>query len=116
MNKRADYTVNGLRCYWVGDALLYHQGDEDCDAIYNEIHEVDETLADSFQIYPNPTDNLLYVIPNTVKPSSPYHITNLLGRTLMSGTLSDSAIDVSSLPKGLYFLTVDGQTVKLMKQ
>ena len=44
MNQGKGYDVEGLRCYWVGDALLYHNGDEDCDAIYSDIHGVEEKL------------------------------------------------------------------------
>lgn len=49
-------------------------------------------------------------------PHSEFHITNLLGQTVMSGTLTDTTIDISSLPDGLYFFTIDNHTVKLMKQ
>ena len=126
MNRDKGFRVNGLRCYWVGDILLYHQGEEDCDAIYIEFHEVNETVDDSFQVYPNPTDGVIFVGTHSVRPwcerthsmrpyDTEYRITNVLGQTLMSGTLTESSIDVSALPSGLYFLTVDGQTVKLMK-
>lgn len=116
MSRRGGFVVDGLRCYWNDHELVLHASTDDCDAIYSEVHEVDETVADGFQIYPNPTDNQLFVITNTEKPSSPYRIVNVLGQTLMSGTLTESSIDVSALPKGLYFLTVNGQTVKLMKR
>ena len=119
MRHSNDFAVEGLRCYWVGDALIYHQGDEDCDSVYTNIHEVDETETDGFKVYPNPTDGTI-TIETVHAPSlqgqNEYCITNLLGQTLMSGTLKDSSINVSSLPSGLYFLIVDGQTVKLMKQ
>ena len=127
LNRDKGFRVDGLRCYWVGNALLYHHGEDDCDAIYSEVHEVDETLSDGFQIYPNPTDGVIFVGTHGVRPPTPethsmrpydekYRITNVLGQTLMTGTLSKGTIDVSDLPKGMYFLTIDNHTVKLMKQ
>ena len=63
MNRSASYTVDGLRSYWVEDALLYHNGDEDCDAIYAQIHDgVEETMEDAaFAVYPNPANNVLFM-------------------------------------------------------
>ena len=116
MSHKAGFAVDGLRCYWNNHELVLHTSTDDCDAIYSEVHGVEENGTATFVVYPNPTDGHLFVILNTVKPSSTYHITNVLGQTLMSGTLTKSSIDVSALPNGLYFLTVDGQTVKLMKQ
>ena len=116
MSHKDGFAVDGLRCYWNNHELVLHMSTDDCDAIYSEVHGVEENGTATFVVYPNPTDGHLFVILNTVKPSSTYHITNVLGQTLMSGTLTKSSIDVSALPNGLYFLTVDGQTVKLMKQ
>ena len=114
---KGDYEVGGLRCYWVGDALLYHNGDEDCDAVYNVIHmEMDETETADFTFYPNPTDGLVHVEACHGPAPQEYRITNLMGQTLLSGSVSDQPIDVSSLPAGLYFLTLDQKTVKLIKQ
>ncbi|MBQ5455383.1 MAG: hypothetical protein IIT63_06110, partial [Prevotella sp.] len=93
MRRDADFTVNGLRCYWVGDALLYHNGDEDCDAVYSEIHGIDEdgpsTGSGTFTVYPNPTSGVLTVSVRLPQWDSPtmgqteYQISNLMGQTLL---------------------------------
>jgi hypothetical protein len=116
MRKMNGFTVNGLRCYWVGDALLYHNGDEDCDAVHAGDHDVDEIVnGKEFSIYPNPTDGLIHIEIQEVA-CLPYCITNLLGQILMSGFVSDQAIDVSTLPAGMYFITIDSKTLKFTKQ
>jgi hypothetical protein len=45
-----------------------------------------------------------------------YHITNLLGQTLQTGSIGGEMhqIDVSGLPSGMYLLTIDGATVKFV--
>ena len=122
MNQGKGYRVEGLRCYWIGDELVYHDGDEDCDAIYSEIHGVDEdgpsTGSGTLTVYPNPTDGILFVqtLRATSLPDQTYRITNLMGQTLLTGSISAETqqIDISTLPAGMYFISVDGQTVKFV--
>ena len=110
MRRDGDFTINGLRCYWVQDALLYHNGDEDCDAIYAELHNgINEdgpsTGSRTFMVYPNPANNILFV-----------RITNLMGQTLLQGHISAEIqqINISTLPAGMYFISVDAQTMKFV--
>ncbi len=121
MRRDAGFTVNGLRCYWVEDALLYHNGDEDCDAIYSEIHGVDEngpsTGSGTFVVYPNPANNILFVETRLIASlPAQYRITNLMGQTLLTGNISAETqqIDIAKLPAGMYFISVGGQTVKFV--
>ena len=116
MNKNKDFRVDGLRCYWVGDALLYHQGDEECDVIYSNFHGVDEINTEGFLVYPNPAKDVLTIHHSAFRiPHSEFRITNLLGQTLMTGTLSEGTIDVSDLPKGMYFVAINNQSLKFVK-
>ena len=120
MTQGKNYRVEGLRCYWRYGFLTLKYGDEDCDAIYEQYHHgVDENgLADNIWIYPNPTCGLLHVVSHGASLPSEYRITNIMGQTLMSGTSlhSNLILDVSSLPAGLYFLTIGKQTTKITKQ
>ena len=120
MRHNADFTVNGLRCYWVGDALLYHNGDEDCDAIYAELHNgVDENVPSTFAVYPNPANNILFV-QTVCTPSLPaaneYRITNLMGQTLLTGSINAETqqINIEPLPAGMYFISVGERTLKFV--
>ena len=104
--------VEGLRCYWIEDELVFQPGDEDCDAIYSDIHGIEEGgPSTGLVVYPNPTDGTLFVqtLRATSLPDQTYRITNLMGQTVLAGqiTAETQQIDVSSLPKGMYFISVD---------
>ena len=126
MNRNADFTVEGLRCYWVDDELVYHEGDEDCNAIYDELHDVGEnclsTGSGTCVIYPNPAHNVLTVAVRLPQCDSPtmgqtiYRITNLAGQILLQGDINanEQTINIESLPAGMYFITVGNATRKLV--
>ena len=65
MNNGDGLRVEGLRCYWVEDELVFKPGDEDCDAVYEELHGIDEddpsTGSGTFTVYPNPTNGILTI-------------------------------------------------------
>ena len=115
--------VEGLRCYWVEDELVFKPGDEDCDAIYSEVHGVDEDgpsmgSGTAFTVYPNPTNGVLFVETHgrASLPNPTYHVTNLMGQTVLSGDIDVETlqINVSSLPQGMYFITFAGETRKFV--
>ena len=57
-----DFEVDGLRCFWQDGELIFNMGEDDCDAVYQMIHEeVDETTNVMFKVYPNPTDGVIHV-------------------------------------------------------
>jgi hypothetical protein len=116
--------VEGLRCYWLDDELMFQIGDEDCDAIYEELHGVEEdgpsTGSGTLTVYPNPTDGILFVetLRATSLPDQTYRISNIMGQTLLTGqiTAETQQIDVSNLPEGMYFITFAGKTRKFVVQ
>ena len=133
MDKQDDYRVEGIRCVWQYGQLIFHLTNADCDEVYFNYHyDVNESPAENYSVFPNPANTTLFVIPNTVIPntvipntvipntvipSTPqYHITNLLGQTLLTGqiTTGNQQINVSSLPKGLYFITIGNSTQKFI--
>ena len=114
--------VEGLRCYWVEDELVFKPGDEDCDVIYDELHGVEEdgpsTGSRAFAVYPNPIDDVLFVETRhgTSLPDQTYRITNLMGQTVLSGNIiaENQQINVSSLPEGMYFISIGDMTRKFV--
>ena len=124
--------VEGLRCYWIEDELVFKPGDEDCDAIYSEVHGVEEdgpstpsTGSGTFTVYPNPTNGVLTIHHSELTTSNASHfrihhsafqIANLMGQTVLSGNINaeNQQIDVSSLPQGMYFITFAGETRKFV--
>ena len=123
MRNSDGFRVEGLRCYWVEDELVFNlDGEEECDAIYSEVHGIEEggpsTGSGTLTIYPNPTDGVLFV--QTLRATSlhddTYRIINLMGQTLLTGQITGETqrIDVSSLPQGMYFITVGEGTRKFV--
>jgi hypothetical protein len=118
MRKSVDFDVNGLRCYWVGDILLYHNGDEDCDAIHSQLQGIDELIDTVFEVYPNPANGILFVETRhaTSLQAETYRITNFMGQTVLSGSIiaENQWINIESLPAGMYFITFAGETQKFV--
>ncbi len=117
--------VEGMRCYWSDSKLVFKYGEEDCDAIYSEVHGVEEDgpstgsgTAGSLMVYPNPTNGILFVqtLRATSLHAQTYRITNVMGQTLLTGkiTAETQQIDVSTLPQGMYFITFAGETQKFV--
>ena len=116
MGKSKGFRVNGLRCYWAAGSPVYSNDGYYCD----EILGLGETNLESeqFNVYPNPTDGVLIVETQCFasQPTQTYHITNLMGQTLMSGniTAENQQIDVSGLPEGMYFISIGNMTRKFV--
>ena len=113
--------VEGLRCYWIEDELVFKPGDEDCDAVYEELHGIDEdgpsTGSGTFAVYPNPTNGVLTIHHSAFSiHHSEFQIANLMGQTVLSGniTAETQQIDVTNLPKGMYFITFASETRKFV--
>ena len=73
---------------------------------------------DGISVYPNPTNGVLFVETRraTSLQNQTYRITNLMGQTLMSGLITNEIqqINVSDLPKGMYYISVAGLTQKFV--
>ncbi len=82
---------------------------------------VDETLGFDenelnvdFNIYPNPTSNLIHVVSKNQMVNSVV-IYDILGKSLFSGSNINSeqvVIDISGYSKGMYFLKINNNTTK----
>ena len=72
----------------------------------------------SICVYPNPTNDMLFVETRcaTSLPDQIYHITNLVGQTLKLGLITNEIqqINVSDMPKGMYYISVAGLTRKFV--
>lgn len=73
---------------------------------------VDETSE--IIIYPNPVSNTLNVFG--AHENSTYFISDLSGNVCDNGVLSNSSLNVSALQPGLYFLNLENQVLKILKQ
>lgn len=66
-------------------------------------------------IYPNPTDGLLSIDTQQIVP---YYVFSPLGQLLQEGSLqgSQTQIDLSALPTGVYYLNIGNETIKVVKR
>ena len=114
MTQSKAYRVEGIRCYWREGELVFKYGDKDCDEVYEQYHHgLDEMDDAAFAVYPNPTDGIITI---SGLQSGAYRITNIVGQTVLTGCIDDDnqRIDVSALPKGMYFITVGDTTMKFV--
>ena len=66
------------------------------------------------RLYPNPAQAYLFA-ENLPEPAD-YSIKNAAGQTLLSGSLSPGqAIDLQNIIPGLYYLCLDQQVIKFVK-
>ncbi len=89
--------TNALGCVSTTEVALQ------CDSLANNTI-AGEALFD-FSIYPNPTENSLYINPRPA-PGSSYYIVNMLGEPVLSGTLKQSQIKLDQLSNGCYLLVL----------
>jgi len=72
-------------------------------------------------LYPNPSNNLIIISNKTILSTNLFKIINMNGQTVLSGRListeinSKNSIDISSLLEGFYFLIIDHQAIKFVK-
>lgn len=122
MNRDKDYRVEGLRCYWMNGVLILKIGEHDCDEVYDQYHlGMIETNTNGFAVYPNPANGVLVVETchgASLQTNAEYRIANMMGQTLLQGTINceNQQIDINTLPAGMYFLTVEGETMKFVKR
>ncbi|HMT76681.1 MAG TPA: T9SS type A sorting domain-containing protein [Saprospiraceae bacterium] len=71
------------------------------------------------KIYPNPTNNCIYLTFGTIQNKLTYSIYNLSGHLIKTETQIQKGekyiIDISDVETGLYFLEVNGMTTKIIK-
>jgi hypothetical protein len=76
---------------------------------------IKENKLSSLAVYPNPTDGYIYVKHNFSAASNPMlSIVNIIGETVSTVQLNNQhqGVDISALPKGVYFATVSSKEGK----
>jgi hypothetical protein len=79
---------------------------------------ISETIQDAeIRIYPNPTDGKI-TISNEQSTIKSIGIFNVVGQVVgtWQATSTETTIDISHLTNGIYFMKIDGKTVKIVKQ
>ena len=121
LNNR-DFDVDGMRCYWHFGEELLQFGEVDCDEIYNIYNDVAENEETGFEVYPNPAKDILIIKSDVLEMChgaylQEYTITNITGQIMMRGTISsdNQQINIENLPDGMYFVNINNQIVKIIK-
>ena len=78
-------------------------------AINKSLMEVNENNEPALRVFPNPTNGVI------MGQTGDFQITNLSGKTIKRG-MAQGQIDVSNLSSGIYLLTINGKTQKIIIQ
>jgi hypothetical protein len=112
-----------------GIAILYHNATTKFSLINNSVwtYMLTSTIATSindlkennvFTIYPNPIFTSANIYSNDNLFNKTYVVQNISGQTILTGKSSNShhlIIDFSSIDNGVYFVTIDSKTIKIIK-
>jgi Secretion system C-terminal sorting domain len=88
--------------------------DMDEGAVLSKVVAVEVNTVKQLQVFPNPAHDKLSVVGDNL---GNYTISDLSGRDILRGPLNsyESAIDVSTLPSGVYLLNANRSSVKFLK-
>lgn len=109
-----EYTANGT--YTVCLEVVNGNGctDEICKTVTVIGVGIKETNATSFEIFPNPSNGIFTVNYNG---QATVTVTNVIGKTISKSALSNtSTIDLTQMPSGTYFVTVQGENFSKTKK
>ena len=89
--------------------------------VYQDVISVNtEKVMESdikIKLYPNPTNNVLYLKLTDFTPNMSYIITNTYGLAVQKSTLTENKIDINKLPSGIYAIKLsNGQRGKFCKR
>ena len=74
-----------------------------------------ETIeAHKIYITPNPVADILTV--NSISQPVEFQITDLTGKEILSGEISNNSVDVSSLKVGIYLLKLENRSIQFVKE
>jgi hypothetical protein len=86
--------------------------------VYNQSGIVEIPQVSGLIVYPNPTNHLLQITSPNLQNNTKYSIYSLSGQMMMQGKLQGetTTINVKFLPKGMYYLKVGNEVVKVIKE
>ncbi len=109
------YTVNGTNVNGCSNVTTITQNVSACVGVNN----LSNVTQDAFQVYPNPTQNVLNVELKTSNETIRFVLTNALGQIVLSTKTTgvNTKIDLSMQAKGIYFLQLvnNGQIMGIKK-
>lgn len=84
--------------------------------LFTTATSIASTYEPILKVYPNPTGNYLYISNQTLskEPISIYNTSGVMVKRVHTSS-GAQRIEVSNLPKGLYFVSVNNQILKFIK-
>jgi hypothetical protein len=87
----------------------------DCISLFPDVG-ISEYNQMSINIYPNPAENIIYLSGLSLGDSYSFQILNEFGQICKEGQINNSAINITSLPIGLYLLQIEGHVFEIIKK
>lgn len=111
------FNIQNAKYSAVGNGVTDIDGGQLALAISLETGINENTLANTFNVFPNPTSQKVFIQLSSNQESA-FKIIDLTGRNVLSGSVKDKqSIDISQLPLGAYFIEIEGHgTKKLIKE
>ena len=72
-----------------------------------------KSVDHNLTVFPNPTKGVLTI--NDANPNTRFEVYSTSAKKELIGQYSKAGIDLSNLPKGLYFIKIEGQVLKVVK-
>lgn len=111
----SSYNVKGIIDYAFNFFKWLPRNAGDVQVTASCVNSIDENNV-SFSVYPNPTEDMVY-ITFTTSENHVITLTDISGKVIETKVLNtNSTIDLSDLSTGIYFLTVNNQTIKIIKK
>jgi len=85
---------------------------------YSNLSNTNFAATTEFQIYPNPSSNLIKIKNSSSNINPFYQISDQSGRLLLKGNLENeiTPLDISPFPSGIYYFQTDkNKTIKIIK-
>ena len=79
----------------------------------NTLSTTTNTLANGFQLFPNPAEDYITILTNTNETLKHIKIANITGQEVLKVNENTSSISVKDLPNGFYLLTIETESGKL---
>ncbi len=67
-------------------------------------------------LFPNPVRNELTIQNYPMNNQTAFSITNILGQVVLSGEIKSPKINIAEIPAGVYFLDVNNEVIKFVKE
>jgi len=120
----SNLTNNVNYCYKinaVGDSCVSGLSSEVCKKFTSDVGTTNYELeiTNYVKIYPNPTTGKLRITNYELRDNAVIEIFSVVGQVVFTSTVStlspETTIDISHLANGMYFMKIDGKTMKIVK-